>query len=309
MNSLVRFRYAFAEDCEYNGSRQGRWPANIPMPTPIRLTSNIKVSRRLPTFLLLGALVFATACLAFAQSTPPPSLAIAAASDLQFALPEIAAAYARSTGISPQISYGSSGNLSAQIANGAPFDLLLSADASYPRSLISHGKAVADSLTLYARGCLVVWFGPGAAAGTPQLTVADLANPAFRHIAIANPRHAPYGRAAEAALKSAGVYEAVAPRLVLGENISQTAQFVESGNAEAGLVALSLLQASPSQHKGVWKFVPLDSYPPLDQAAVITTRGARNPAARSFIAFLNSPEARKIFQRYGFQRPSTERAP
>jgi molybdate transport system substrate-binding protein len=280
---------------------------NTPMPTRIRLTSRRIVSRCLQTILLLGAALLGAGNPAPAQSTPSRAITLAAASDLQFALPRIAAAYTEKTGQTLQITYGSSGNLSAQIANGAPFDVLLSADATYPKSLISSGNAVPDSLTLYARGCLVVWFGP--AIGEPQqATVAALATPVYRHIAIANPKHAPYGRAAVAALKSAGVYDAVAPKLVLGENISQTAQFVESGNADAGLVALSLLQAAPSEHKGVWKLVPLESYPPLDQAAVITMRGAKNPTARGFVEFLKSPEAQKILQRYGFRPPSSRSA-
>ena len=223
--------------------------------------------------------------------------------DLQFALPQITAAYTRVTGQTVKVSYGSSGNLSAQIANGAPFDVLLSADATYPRQLISNGHASADTLTFYARGSLVVWFT------TPpksEPTIAALDSPSIKHIAIANPKHAPYGRAAEAALRSAGLYDKVASRLVFGENIAQTVQFVDSGNAEAGLVALSLLQAASAQHRGVWKFVPLDSYPPLDQAAVVTKSGARNAASSTFIAFLKSPEAQAIFQRFGFRPPSDE---
>jgi molybdate transport system substrate-binding protein len=245
----------------------------------------------------------------FGQSTSSNSLTLAAASDLQFALPEIVAAYTKSTGIPVRVTYGSSGNLSAQIVNGAPFDALLSADASYPKGLIASGNAVPETLTFYARGCLVVWFGPFAKPSSERPAIADLATtPGIRNIAIANPKHAPYGRAAEAALKSAGIYDRVSTKFVLGENISQTVQFVDSGNAQAGLVALSLLQGAPSQHLGTWRVVPLDTYPALDQAAVVTKRGAQNPAARSFLEYLRSATAQDVFQRFGFRPPSSEPA-
>lgn len=238
----------------------------------------------------------------FGQSTPKRPLTIAAASDLQFALPQIISAYTRATANTVKITSGSSGNLATQIANGAPFDLLLSADATYPRDLIAKGHAASDSLTFYARGILVIWFAGD--NSNPSILALDSAS--IRHIAIANPKHAPYGRAAEAALRTAGIYDKVSSKLVLGENIAQTTQFVDSGNAEAGLVALSLLQGSGAKHRGVWKEVALDSYPPLDQAAVITVHGTLNPAAREFLAFLKSAESQAIFQRFGFKPPSTE---
>ena len=272
------------------------------MTVTIRRNSIQKVSTRLPRiFLLLFLLIFAFSP-AFAQSTPKRTLTIAAASDLQFALPQIISAYTRATANIVKVTYGSSGNLAAQIANGAPFDLLLSADATYPRDLINKGQAAPDSLTFYARGALVVWF----ASGSSDATVAALDSASIRHIAIANPKHAPYGRAAEAALRSAGIYEKVSSKLVLGENIAQTVQFVDSGNADAGLVALSLLQGSRTEHRGVWKEVLLDSYPPLNQAGVVTVHGAQNPAAREFLAFLKSAESQAILQRFGFKTPSTE---
>jgi molybdate transport system substrate-binding protein len=273
------------------------------MPVTIRRNSALKVSIRLQTFLLLAFAFTALVLPVNGQSTPKQSLAIAAASDLQFALPQIVNAYTRSTGNTVKVTYSSSGNLSAQISNGAPFDLLLSADATYPRDLIAKGHAVSGSLTFYARGTLVVWFGDG----TNNPTIDALQSSAIRHIAIANPRHAPYGRAAEAALRSAAIYDKVASKLVFGENIAQAVQFVDSGNAEAGLVALSLLQASTTAHKGVWKEVPLDSYPPLDQAAVITQRGSQNSAARTFLTFLKSAESQAILKRFGFRPPSSEK--
>jgi len=243
----------------------------------------------------------------FAQSTLSQPIAIAAAADLQFALPEIANAYTKKTGNLLKITYGSSGNLSTQIASGAPFDVLLSADANYPKQLISSGNAVPDSLTFYARGVLVVWFGPSIDLGQSRPSLDALALTSIRNIAIANPKHAPYGRAAEAALKSAGMYDRVASKLVFGENIAQAVQFVDSGNAQAGLVALSLLQGS--RHQGTWRVVPLDSYPPLDQAAIVTKLGAKNPGAKKFVEFLRYSEVQAIFDRYGFRSSSTESKP
>ena len=268
-----------------------------------RRNPGMKVSTRLQTFLLVAILGFAVVLPVLAQSTASKPVAIAAASDLQFALPEIAAAYTRSTG-NVVVTYGSSGNLSSQIANGAPFDILLSADASYPRQLIASGNANSNSLTFYARGSLAVWFGPSVDLGKTPPSIEALDSSSIRNIAIANPKHAPYGRAAEAALKSAGIYDRVAKKLVFGENIAQAVQFVDSGNAQAGLVALSLLIGS--KHAGAWKVVPIDSYPALDQAAVVTKRGDQNSDCQKFIDFLKSPEAQAIFQRYGFREPSTE---
>jgi molybdate transport system substrate-binding protein len=264
----------------------------------------MKVSKRLLTFLLVFILGISAVSPVLAQSTASKPVAIAAASDLQFALPEISAAYTHKTGNTVVVTYGSSGNLSSQIANGAPFDVLLSADASYPRQLIASGNANSSSLTFYARGSLAVWFGPGVDLGNVPPSIQALETSSIRNIAIANPKHAPYGRAAEAALKSAGIYDRVAKKLVLGENIAQAIQFVDSGNAQAGLVALSLLIGS--KHAGAWKVVPIDSYPALDQAAVVTKRGDQNAASQKFIDFLKSPEAQAIFQRYGFREPSPE---
>jgi molybdate transport system substrate-binding protein len=263
----------------------------------------MKVSNRLLTFLLVFILEFSVVLPVLAQSTASKPVAIAAAADLQFALPEISAAYTHRTGNTVVVTYGSSGNLSSQIANGAPFDILLSADASYPRQLIASGNATSNSLTSYARGSLAVWFGPSVDLGTARPSIEALEMSSIRNIAMANPKHAPYGRAAEAALKSAGIYDRVAKKLVFGENIAQAVQFVDSGNAQAGLVALSLLVGS--KHLGAWRVVPIDSYPPLDQAAVITKRGGQNKNSQNFIDFLKSPEAEAIFQRYGFRAPST----
>lgn len=249
-------------------------------------------------FILALGLAFAAAAPAVRAS----SLSLAAASDLVYCLEELNAAFAKAhPDIAIKTSTGSSGNFFAQIKNGAPFDLFLSADLVYPRELIKAGLADGASLTPYAVGRIVVWTakdGVDVSAG-----LAALAGPAVRRVAIANPDHAPYGRAAQGALESAKLWDAVQAKLVHGENISQTAQFVETGNADAGIVALSLVLSPKLKKKGRWVVVPEKLYPPLEQGAVLTAKGADNPAARSYLEFLRSAAAREIFDRFGFRLP------
>lgn len=228
------------------------------------------------------------------------TLSVAAASDLVHCLEDLNRAFAETRpGIDLRTSTGASGTLFAQIRNGAPFEVFLSADVRYPRALIEADLAVADTLFVYAIGHLVVW------TNTPGIDVSGglgaLTASAIRRIAIANPEHAPYGNAARAALEQAGVWSAVEGKLVFGENISQTAQFVETRNAEVGLVALSLVRAPRLQGTGTWVALPPDAHPPLEQAAVVTRRGAGRPAAAAYLEFLRSPAARAVFDRYGFQ--------
>lgn len=244
-----------------------------------------------------------SAALAGAATPAAPVISLAAASDLVFCLDALHAEYRReSPGTRLQVSTGSSGNFFAQIRHGAPYDVFLSADLRYPRELIAAGEAERDSLVLYAIGRLVLW--------TTQrgLDPADLRatarHPQVRRFAIANPAHAPYGRAAREALERAGVWEAVQAKLIFGENIAQTAQFVQKGGADAGLVALSLVLAPNLQGVGRWVEVPEDWHSPLEQGAVLTTRGAGNPAARAYLEFLRSAAAREIFHRYGFRLPA-----
>ena len=224
--------------------------------------------------------------LLLAACTPrtPQSLRVAAASDLNFALDEIAKQYSGKLAIS----YGSSGNFFTQIRNGAPFDVFLSADIDYARKLAAQPTAV----FLYAMGRIVVWVPDS----SPLDPATALRSPALKHLAIANPRHAPYGRAAEAALRSMGLYDALQPKLVLGENIAQTLQFVESGAAEAGIVALSL-----AQRKGRFHEIPLPDYPPLEQGGVILKY---SDAARAFRDYLLSGPGRAILKQYGFSVPA-----
>jgi molybdate transport system substrate-binding protein len=237
----------------------------------------------------------------------PAVLSIAAASDLRYALDEVVQGFRGSISDgSPEsavsVSYGSSGSFFAQLVNGAPFDVFLSADISYARQLIDQGVAIPDSLFTYAEGHLVLWVPAGS-----TIPVADgfvsLTDPSVARVAIANPVVAPYGRAAEAALKSAEVYGAVEPKLVLGENVSQALQFVESGSADIGIVPLSLALAPPVAAKGRYWRVPAHAHPPIEQGGVTMRRAVRRDVADAFRAFLLSREARVILARYGFTAP------
>jgi len=232
---------------------------------------------------------------------------LAAASDLNFAFREIAVGFEKQTGHTLRASYGSSGNFFAQIQSGAPFDVFFSADAEYPRKLEAEGLTQKGSLHIYAIGRIVLWAPRGSAALRKEDFAKDgmraLLNSAVRKIAIANPKHAPYGRAAMAALKHFGIYEQVESRLVYGENVSQAAQFVESGNAQAGIIALSLASAPQMQERGEMWLVPEEAHPRLEQAVVVL-RAARSPkAARALLDYLRGPDGQAILQRYGFQLP------
>ena len=231
-------------------------------------------------------------------------ITVAAAADLNDVLPEIVARYTKQTGQPVKLVYGSSGNLTNQIRNGAPFDVFFSADEEYPKQLIADGLAVRDSLYRYAVGRLVLWVPNESTLDLPTLGMRALLDPSVKKIAIANPQHAPYGRAAEAALKHFGLYNQVAPKLVLGENVAQAAQFVESGNAQAGLIALSHALAPAMKNRGHYWTVPLDSYPMLNQAAVLLSRSKSQAAARIFIEFARAPEAASLLGAYGFSLPA-----
>lgn len=231
------------------------------------------------------------------------TLTIAAASDLKFALDELLKEFrARHPGADVQVTYGSSGNFLAQLSNGAPFDVFLSADVAYPRKLLEQGL-VADDVFLYAVGRIVVWVPKDSPLPLEQRGLDALREPAARRIAIANPQHAPYGRAAEAALKSQGVYDTVKDKLVLGENIAQTAWFVQSGAADAGIIALALALAPAMRDQGrAWE-VPLDAYPRMEQGGAIL-KHAKDPAlARAFRDHLLGPEGVALLKRYGFSLP------
>jgi molybdate transport system substrate-binding protein len=226
-------------------------------------------------------------------------ISIAAAADLQSAMPEIAARFEKETGIHVKLSFGSSGNFFAQIQNGAPYDVFLSADVDYPKKLEAAGLTETGSLYQYASGKIVLWVPSGSSVNVNRgLDV--LLDPAVKRVAIANPAHAPYGRAAESALRKAGVWDRVSSKLVLGENISQTAQFVQSGNADAGILALSLVLASAMKDKGSYFLISQEWYPPLQQAAVVLKGSTHRETARRFVEFLKTSETQSLLRQYGF---------
>jgi molybdate transport system substrate-binding protein len=237
-----------------------------------------------------------------AQGQPPVGLAIAAAADLQSVLPAIADRFERDTSGRVTLTFGSSGNFFAQIQNGAPFDLFFSADMGYPRQLEAAGLTEPGTLRPYAIGTLVLYAG---ASGGLDLGrgLAALTDARVRRIAIANPAHAPYGRAAVAALTHERIYDRVRGKLVLGENVSQAAQFVQSGNAQAGLLALSLALAPALRKTGSFIEVPASFYPPIEQAAVVLKASSRKDAARQFLAYLGRPEIVRQMKDAGFLEP------
>jgi molybdate transport system substrate-binding protein len=225
-------------------------------------------------------------------------ITIAAAADLHHAMDDVVAAYKQShPAASISVVYGSSGTLLTQIQQGAPFDLFFSADSDYPRQLAAAGQA-GGSVTPYALGHLVLY---SASLDMRGVRVADLAQPRFGRIAIANPDHAPYGKRAQQALQGAGVWEAVQPRLVYGENIAQTAEFARSGSAQVGIIALSLAMDAGS--KGSYVAVPDTAFQPLLQSFVLTKHGADNDLARDFERYVQTPPARAVLAHYGFNPP------
>jgi molybdate transport system substrate-binding protein len=238
------------------------------------------------------------------QFVAAQSLTVAAASDLQSALPAIAARFESDTGHQVRLIFGSSGNFFTQIQNGAPFDVLLSADIDYPRRLEGSGQAEPGSLYEYATGHLVLWTrrdsGIDVRRGLTVLTDAHV-----RRVAIANPEHAPYGRAAVAALRHERLYERVQGKFVLGENISQAAQFAQSGSAEVGLLALSLALSPTLKSSGTYVDIPDSWYPPIEQAAVVLASSRQKVLARQFIDYLKKPGSVRILETYGFAVPQT----
>jgi molybdate transport system substrate-binding protein len=229
-------------------------------------------------------------------------LKVAAASDLNFAFKDLIARYEQKTGEHVKLSLGSSGNFYSQIENGAPFDLYFSADIRYPQKLIEGGHGIADSLYKYAVGRIVLWVPTGSAVQIDR-GFESLTHSTVRKIAIANPKHAPYGRAAVAALQHFNMYDTTKDKLVMGENISQAAQFVESGASDAGIIALSLAMAPTMKAAGKYWEVPADAHPPIEQGAVVLKRSTNQEKARQFLKFLQGNEGQEIMRRYGFLLP------
>jgi molybdate transport system substrate-binding protein len=255
----------------------------------------VPLQRLVASFLLLAAG-------ALPRPAAAQDISVAAASDLTFAMGDLIPGFARATGHQVRLSTGSSGVFFAQIQNGAPFDLFFSADIDYPRQLETSGLIEPGSLYIYAVGRIVLWVRNDSPLDVSKGWVL-VTDPRVRKIAIANPLHAPYGRAAEAAMLRAGVYDRVANKLVLGENISQAAQFVDSGNADIGVLALSLATAATMNAHGRWWPVPADSYPRLEQAAVVLRSSQKKEIAGAFLAYVRSAEGKAILQRHGLSEP------
>jgi molybdate transport system substrate-binding protein len=283
------------------------------MPSIRKHTSHLARRRILRRLMAAGA----AACIAListgslAQQSPqsPQSrqtLQVAAAADLAVCMDELNAAFSRSApGITVKSTIGASGNFHAQIRNGAPYDVFLSADLFYPRELARAGLAQADSLFVYAHGRLVLW------TADPRIDVAMglrvLADPSVRRIAIANPDVAPYGRAAKAALEGAGLWQAVQAKLVFGENVAQAVQFVATGNAQVGLISAAHARAPGRADTGKAWEVPSGSFPLIEQGAIVTVHGRDNPSAAAYLAFMRSAPGRDILRRHGFGLPPQPR--
>src|SRR5271169_3733285 len=216
------------------------------------------------------------------------TVTVAAASDLTYAMNEITANFEKETGCKVRLSMGSSGNFLTQIENGAPFDVFFSADIAYPKKLEAEGLAASGDTYLYAIGKIVLWTRKDSRVDVGK-GFSMLRDPAVQKIAIANPEHAPYGRAAEEALRKSGVYDAVKARLVLGENISQAAEFVESGNADAGILALSLVVSPAMKDKGRAWNVPENLYAPIQQGVVVVGASKNPQGARQFLEYIKMP--------------------
>ncbi len=236
----------------------------------------------------------------FAAAIPlrAESVNVAAASDLNFAIQEIVKGFEQNTGNPVRLTLGSSGNFYAQILNGAPFDVFLSADTDYPKQLEKQGYAVPGSTFIYGIGRIALWVPKRSSLDLNKIGMNALLENSIKRIAIANPAHAPYGRAAVAALEHAKLYDRVKNKLVLGENISQAAQFVQSGAADIGVIAMSIALSRPMHDAGRYWAIPADMYPRLDQGAVLLKRAGAT--GRAFHEWLRSAEARKIFDNYGF---------
>ena len=235
---------------------------------------------------------------------PVPAVKVAAAADLKFAMAELASQFEKQSGAKLDITYGSSGNFLTQIENGAPFDLFFSADSEYPKNLEAAGFAEPGTLREFAVGHIVIWTPNDSGINAAKDGWKSLLDQRVKKIAIANTEHAPYGRAAVAAMKKAGVYEQVKDKLVYGENISQAAEFVQSGNAQAGIVALSLAMSPAMKNGNRWE-IPADSYPPIKQAGILLKTSNNKDAARRFLEVVSGAQGREILRRFGFTVPTS----
>jgi molybdate transport system substrate-binding protein len=248
-------------------------------------------------------------CLALAAagcgpgSNPRARVRIAAAADLNVALGALVDRFRAAHDVEVTVSYGSSGTFYAQLLNQAPFDVFFSADLEYPRQLAARGLTLPQSEFRYAVGRLVVWTPASSRIDVERRGLRALADPSVAHVAIANPEHAPYGRAAVGALRAAGLLDQIQPKLVYGENVAQALQFAGSGAADAGIVALSLALTPSLKGRAHWAEIPTDLYPRMDQGGTILKWAADVGAARSFCAFVAGDEGRAILKQFGFFLP------
>ena len=248
----------------------------------------------------LAAFVIALACVTACKDKNPATpashdeLTVAAAADLTPAFEELGREFESTTKTKVVFVFGSTGMLTRQIENGAPFDLFAAANVSYIDELDQKGLIISDSKAIYARGRITLW-SPNESTLRLQ-GIADLARPEVQRVAIANPDHAPYGLAAKQALQSAGVWDRVQPKLVYGDNIRQTLQYAQTGNVEVAIVALSL----SIQSNGRWTVIPEELHQPIDQGLAIMKTTKNEQAARAFAAFISSPQGKAIMKKYGF---------
>ena len=249
---------------------------------------------------LKKGVLLAICAITFSLPAHAEKITIAAAADLKFAIDEIAAAFRKANaGDDVEVVYGSSGKFNTQIQQGAPYDLFFSADIAFPRELAKAGLA-ASEVKPYAVGRIVLW---SASMDASKMTLDSLADPKISRIAIANPRHAPYGKRAEEALRASRLWDKVEPRLVYGENIANTAQFVQTGNAQVGIIALSLAISPELAGKGGYWLIPDHLHQPLEQGFVLTRRAEGSALAKRFADYMSSTPARAVMTKYGFVLP------
>jgi molybdate transport system substrate-binding protein len=250
------------------------------------------------------AVVLLIACVGLmpARASGPRELHVAAASDLRFALEEIARLFERQQGVPVRLTFGSSGQLAAQIEQGAPFDVFFAANEGFIHALAGKGRVDRKSVQLYAIGRIVLWVRNDSPLDVSK-GLSVLRDERIRFVSIANPQHAPYGQAAVQALQISGLLIQVQPRLVLGENVSQALQYVQTGNAEIGIVARSLAVAPTIRSQGRYQIVPAYLHRPIRQAVGVTTIAAWPDLARRFVIAVNGPAGRAVMRAYGFTLP------
>jgi len=227
---------------------------------------------------------------------------IAAAADLQPLLPALTAEFEKSTRTKVDVSYASSATLTTQILNGAPYDLFLAANSAFPQKIVDASLSEQMHPVVYARGSLVLWARPGVATG--NLSMQSLTGASVHRIAVADPQHAPYGSAAIAALHSSGLYAKLQPKLVYAENIAQAAQLAQSGNAQCALISKTLAISPALQQAGRFVEIPVASYPPMQQAAVVLRNAPQKQTAEAFLRYLTSTAGRKLLVSGGLEAPT-----